>query len=776
VSAGAASSGKSVMKMCKRVSVSLLVLICAGGFAGCDRRSREARYVESGKQYLEKKDYARAAIQFNGAVQSNPNNAENYYQLGLAEIGLGDYVAAQRALSMTIDLNPKHMGAQLKLAEVLTAANTPELLNEVQEHARAVLQASPDDPDALDAMAAAELKLGNREESLKLLERAGNKAPAHLQTAVMRAAAQLAVNDKTGAERILRQAVEKSPDSQQARMIMGMLDLVVQKPKDAEAQFRKVLEKDPKHAIALVELAATLTATGRKNEAEQIYRRLAYGPASQYQPLYGRYLFEEGKQREAVAEFERLAKLDPKDINARTTLVAAYFATRRIGEARAVLKAALDNNPRDVPALSQRSQLNIVAGSYADARADLNQVLHYNTDSDKAHFLLATVERAEGSAEKERQELAEVLRLNPQFFAARVALARSYLTANQGHAALDLMDRTPPDQQKGLGFITYHNWALLSIGDLKGLQTGISGGLAQQRTRDLLLQQALLNQRQQNEAAARPFLLEILKNNPEDPGALNFLIRGYIAEKKLPAAIDEIRALLIKRPQSAALQYHLGVLLVAKGERKEARDAFTAAVTHNSQFVPSRLALAAMDQADGKADAARQELEPLLTSKAGELSARMGLSIIEAKAGNYPKAIEHLRKIVDAQPNNVIALNNLAYLLADHTDQTDDALKYAQKAKELAPNDVNVEGTIGWAYFRKGMYGPALQHLQDAAKREGNNVMEGTAIRRYHLAMAYKKAGDGNNAAKILNVALKLDPNLPEARIASNMVAEASER
>ena len=84
-----------------------------------------------------------------------------------------------------------------------------------------------------------------------------------------------------------------------------------------------------------------------------------------------------------------------------------------------------------------------------------------------------------------------------------------------------------------------------------------------------------------------------------------------------------------------------------------------------------------------------------------------------------------------------------------------------------------MEGTIGWVYFRKGMYDIALQHLKDAVNREGKNVADGTAIRRYHLAMAYKRAGENDKAAKALSAALKLDQNLPEARVAKQMLAES---
>jgi tetratricopeptide (TPR) repeat protein len=759
------------MAVTRKLSTVLLAALVALG--GCSWKPKDAALVESGKQFMAKKDHARAALQFRSAIQANPRNIEAQYQLALAEMALGDRITAYRALTKTLDLNPKHMDAQLKMAELLLTSSAPEDVRQAEEHAQAVLDASPDNPDALDAMALAELKLGKPDDATELLEQASNKAPEHLQTAAMLATARLRQNDSAGAEQVLKQAVEKAPESLDARVVLGAFYLVIGKTQEAEQELRKVLAKDPNRPLALLDLAAMLNSQGRKNEAEELYRRLANRTPSPYQPLYGRYLFRIGKEKEAVAEFERLAKADPKDVNARTRLVAAYVATKRLADAQGVLKSALNKNPKDTAALLQRSEMNIMAGAYEDARKDLSQILHYTPDSTKAHFLLSGVERAEGKPLSQRQELSETLRLDPRFFGARIALAQSYIVDRQAHTALDLMNQSPPDQQDTLGFITYRNWALLASGDLKELRKGINQGLAKARTRDLTLQSALLDLQQKNYSVARSSLLEILKNNPEDLGAITVLIRVYAAQNQLPAAVHEIRALLSKRPNSAQLQYQLGALLAATGQPKDARTAFAAAVADGPEYAPARLALAGMDQAEGKPDAARQELNPLLASKTGEPPARNELGFIEAKAGNYAKAIEHLRKVVEAQPQNVIALNNLAYLLADHTNETDEALKFAQKAKELAPDDINVAGTIGWAYFRKGMYGFALQNLQDAVNREGKNVIDGTAIRRYHLAMAYKRVGDDDKAAKTLRAALQLDPNLPEARVATQMLSQS---
>jgi Tfp pilus assembly protein PilF len=44
-----------------------------------------------------------------------------------------------------------------------------------------------------------------------------------------------------------------------------------------------------------------------------------------------------------------------------------------------------------------------------------------------------------------------------------------------------------------------------------------------------------------------------------------------------------------------------------------------------------------------------------------------------------------------------------------------------------------------------------------------------SARREYHLAMAYLKAGDAVRGRKSLQVAMKLDPKLPEAQVAEQM-------
>jgi uncharacterized protein HemY len=73
---------------------------------------------------------------------------------------------------------------------------------------------------------------------------------------------------------------------------------------------------------------------------------------------------------------------------------------------------------------------------------------------------------------------------------------------------------------------------------------------------------------------------------------------------------------------------------------------------------------------------------------------------------------------------------------------------------ELAPDDAAVRDTMGWVYYRKGIYGSAVEQLRMSVTKES------TPQRQFHLAMAYLKVGDKDLGQQTLMTALKQDPDL----------------
>ena len=297
---------------------------------------------------------------------------------------------------------------------------------------------------------------------------------------------------------------------------------------------------------------------------------------------------------------------------------------------------------------------------------------------------------------------------------------------------------------------------------MKELRKGIDQGLAVQRTPDLLLQDGLLKLRTGSVAAARASLEEALAGKPGNLRALRALAQSY--QQSQPLALQKVREYAARQPDSAPVQHFYGAMLLHNKDRAGAREALLLARKADPGFMPAEYALAQVDLLDGKWSDAATRLDRIVKKEPANAAARLWLANIEAARGNRDAALDHYKSVVAQDSSNAQALNNYAYLLAEHTSQTDLALKYAQKAQELVPDNLEFSDTLGWILYQKGLYSPALRYLERAGARDGNPVW------KYHLAMAYARAGQRERSVVTLQAALKQNPNVPEAKLARELV------
>src|SRR5712692_8280502 len=93
----------------------LLVLLLLGIITslGCTRspQQKEAKFLESGKKYLAKKDFLRAELQFQNAARVAPKDPEPYHQLGVAYLEGGSVIAGIQALTAATQVDPKHVAS-----------------------------------------------------------------------------------------------------------------------------------------------------------------------------------------------------------------------------------------------------------------------------------------------------------------------------------------------------------------------------------------------------------------------------------------------------------------------------------------------------------------------------------------------------------------------------------------------------------------------------------------------------------------------------------------
>lgn len=703
---------------------------------------------------LAAKEYSSAAIEFRSAAQAAPNDAEPFYQLGLAYLGSGDARAAFAAFKRATELNPKHAGAQLKLAELMVTSQNKGVLELARKQLQDLLLLTPDDPKALDAMALAEFKLGKQEDGTELLDKALAKTPTDLQASILLTRFKLNEHDAAGAEQVLQKAVASAPKSADASLALGVLYQQLEKTDLAEAQFRHALELDSQYAPAILSLAR-LQARGKNPDlAEQTFKQLSSIQNKEYKdyrPLYARFLFARGKRDAALAEFQRLAKEDPSDRAARTRLVTAYVLMNRTQEAAKILSDALKHNPNDSDALLQQSDLYLRAGDAAAAEKDLNLALKFKPDSAAAHFGLAKVRHMTGNLPfVETQELNQALSYNPSYLAARIALCQQFLQANQFKAVLDLLEKTPPAQQSSELVLVARNWALIGLGKNDEAQQGVEQGLRLGRAPDLLMQDGILKLKGQDFSGARAVAEEILAQDPEDPRAVGMLVDSYAGQKEFGKAVERVTEMVAKHPKSGKLLMMQGRLLADTGNAAAERKAYEAAEAVAPNLAAVKLALARMDFSENRPDAARQRVNALLALEPRNVDGLTLAGDIELKSGNRAGAIAKYRAVLEIDALNIRGLNRLAYV------SPDDALKFADKAQEMAPNSGEVQDAIGWMYYRKGAYSTATEHLKAAVAREP------TARHQFHLAMSCIKGGDQALGQEMLTAALNKDPALPK--------------
>ena len=99
------------------------------------------------------------------------------------------------------------------------------------------------------------------------------------------------------------------------------------------------------------------------------------------------------------------------------------------------------------------------------------------------------------------------------------------------------------------------------------------------------------------------------------------------------------------------------------------------------------------------------------------------------------KAIIYFEKVLELKPNNIIALNDLAWLY--DLENNPRALGLAEKAYELKPDSPSITDTYGWILLKNGKVIDALKML----KQSFDDLSDIPEV-QYHYAKALFISGD----------------------------------
>lgn len=124
---------------------------------------------------------------------------------------------------------------------------------------------------------------------------------------------------------------------------------------------------------------------------------------------------------------------------------------------------------------------------------------------------------------------------------------------------------------------------------------------------------------------------------------------------------------------------------------------------------------------------------------------RHALADIYIQIGQLDQAMPHLVFIVDHQPSDVMALNNLGWIYSQRPETLSRALELTERAAALAPQTIPVLDTYGWILQQKGEVSQArgvYERIFEIGTRHPSIW--------YHYAVVLEKSAEQDQARDLL--------------------------
>ncbi len=606
------------------------------------------------------------------------------------------------------------------------------------------------------------------------------------------------------AEDIAREFVQLVPDSVRGRRLLGALLLHNGKYDEVEEVLQPLRDFNPDDIYAINLVAHALLKKDRADQAMYLFRWLRRLrpdiPAGQIPLGDGLIVTALGAGNEeaieaALAGFDPFPRddiltiighLEKEDYAAALTaadslkwrdtsgiapynvLAAVHLAAGQEAEAKEVLELALKRDPGNPPANLTLASLARRDGDYATEKQHYRAVLTYNPDHVPALMSLAVWEGRDGDSERMRAGLRQTVDFNPHLLEPRLALARFYLDDGDPQRVAPLFSDLLPLQQRSPRLLDLFARAEIAQGNHESAYAALTQltrtvrGNAEQFQLLAVVADALGKR-----AEATAALEQALALNPNYvPALLAMARRAELAGDgpRLAELVEQLVALAPDEPEVMRIQSVLAARTGDTGKALQlAKDAHAAGRTS-----ATLLQLTEMQRRSGRAQQARSLRRNWLKAHPRDVAVRLALSD-QLYAENDLRAAElQYTQVLAQDPDNVLALNNLAWLLR-HEDAKR-SLAYIRRAANLMPNDPMVLDSRAVIEFLNGKHRAAAVVIQQALQVAPDNPSI-----RYHQAMIQNALGREDVARAQLEDILKDgSPAFPERAQAQALLQSLS--
>src|SRR5208282_2315197 len=749
-----------------------VVAICllAGLLTGCSRdpNVRKQKYLESGQRYFDKGQYREAEIQFQNAIQVDSRFADAHYKLALAALKLEQWPTAYQELSTAIQLKPDNYDAHLDLANLLIMVRQ---FNDAKQHLDLLAQKQPNNPDFYIARSNYYAGMNNTAAALadmqKALQLDPNRSDSYLNLAML----QMHGQQWDAAEANFKKAIQFSPKSMIALVSLGNFYQTRGRFPEAEQLFRQAIAAASDDPGPRLSLARLYMAENKPGQAEEFLRQSKkdFPNNSEGYRMLGGFYYNNNQFDKATTEYASLYQEHPKDMVVKKNYIQLLILTDRIDDARKLNDEVLKAKPDDQDAHVYKGEIEIRSGKASDAVNTLQAVLKNDPDNALAHYQQGLAFDQLGNTSRAEAEWRDAVRLHPDIVEAHRALAAVAIhrrdpgaLAQEADQIIALLPEAPDGYLlRAVAEIDRKQYATADEYIHRSLEKEPNNPAA-------YVQLGNLRMAQSQYAEAQKAYQQALDQDPNSTDALGGVLNVDLMQKQPDKAIATARTQLARYPKNAGFHIMLGQLLMEQKKDLAAAEAeFKQASDLDKKNSEALVKLGVVQNARGATDQALQTYLDGSKINPKEIAFYLLAGSIYESKQDWDHAKQQYQKVLEIQPENPLASNNLAYVMLEQGGNVDVAFAMAQTARRQLPDNPNSADTLGWAFYHKHVYTSAINLFKEAVKKKPDN-----ALYNYHLGLAYAKTGQAALARQQLDRMVKLKPNSPEVDELRKAVAE----
>ncbi|MHC4571438.1 MAG: tetratricopeptide repeat protein [Planctomycetota bacterium] len=683
------------------------------------------------------------------------------------------------------------------------AENFNSLYPQIVSLLKETLHAQPDDQTSRMLLAATYEKAGNIELAVAMYRETLNRSPEDIRIIVPTVAALYKAKDYDQADEILNRAarqkltnLELSKLEFQSYLRRGELD-------PASDILEKMLLDDPNNQAVCLSLVLLKMRQNNFTEAGELLTKLKI-QAPNSLPITVAQIelnVRQGKSSEAMLLCDEIVS---KFNNAPAYILRArtFAMLGQAERAKKDFEHATTIEPNNAEAWTAKSDFYHSIAQTDIAIIDIRKAISVAPDNlavQKRAISLFLASIDPDTIHEGKKILDKALTSDPEDIELRLYKARSLLAEGTAPAikqATSILQKITEDQPN-----LSSAWALLAEialrqgQSLKAIDIALQGLVHWPNDKSLLLLKAR-SEAARSPALAIPTLKALRELDPNDVDAVVHLANTYLAADQPQKAANLLKKQLISRsgsPDERKINMALAVALHKSGDKPKSQEIFDS-LNQSAPDDPSPLLAQAQLLKDDKlwnqlnqkainwcqnhpedtytpitiaSDLAATEsnqakktaeylLRGILDRDPNSLPAMNMLAMLLHLTGRSAESTTLYQQILTLQPDNLVAINNLAWILCEEHGKYQQALELAQRGLRTAPNYTDLIDTRGVVYCKLGQYNKALQDFTKCLELYPDGTPS-AVVSYLHLGRALVGLGQKDEAIESLKKTLELN-------------------